>query len=69
MKERNSVSVIDAADEIAACERLIEAGVNGGDKELIQAGMERWKRVWPDEVVEQVVEMYVKDLNEELQTK
>ena len=69
MEKRNRLSVGDAADEIAACNRLIEAGVNSGDQELIQVAIERWSRVWPEEVVEQHVEMNIKDLEERLQIK
>ena len=65
MEERNSVSVGDAADEIAASQRLIEAGVKSGNSELIEVARQRWSRIWPKEVVEQHVKMYVKDLNEE----
>lgn len=65
MENRNRLPVGEAADEIATSQRLIEAGVKSGDEELIQAGIERWKGVWPSEVVEQHVEMYVKDLTKE----
>jgi hypothetical protein len=59
-------SVGEAADIIATAQRLIEAGVNSGDNELIEAGRKRWKEVWPDEIVDRHVDLYVKDLREEL---
>jgi hypothetical protein len=65
-ERRSEKSVGEAADIIATAQRIIEAGVNSGDSELIEVGRKRWKEVWPDEVVDLFVDIYVKDLQEEL---
>ena len=62
----NEKSVGEAADIIVAAQRLIEAGVMNGDNESIEAGRKRWKEVWPDEIVDRHVDVYVKDLKKEL---
>lgn len=66
MDERCTKSVGEAADIIAAAQRLIEAGVNSNDYELIAAGRKIWAEVWPSEVVDLHIDMYVKHLREEL---
>jgi hypothetical protein len=65
VEKRLETSVSEAGDIIASAQRLIEAGVLTDDPELIEAAKLRWKQVWPDEVVDLNVDIYVKDLRKE----
>ncbi len=56
----------ESGDIIATCQRLIEAGVANEDPESIEAGRKRWKEVWPKDIVDLYVDLYIEDLKEEL---
>ncbi|OGM08087.1 hypothetical protein A2W13_02675 [Candidatus Woesebacteria bacterium RBG_16_36_11] len=65
-EERCRTSVGEAGDIIATAQRLIEAGVLTGDNELIKAGKERLIEVWPTEIVNLHVNLYIEDLRNDL---
>ena len=56
----------EAADEIATAQRLIEAGVRNNDTEVIEVGRQIWSEVWPEEIANLHVDLYIKDLREGL---
>jgi hypothetical protein len=61
----NRKPVGETADIIATAQRLIEAGVLTEEKDLIEAGRKKWKEVWPDDIVDLQVDLYINDLQQE----
>ena len=68
-EERVEKNIMGVADTRALAQRLIEAGVLTGDKELIETGIARWKKVWPADVVDIQAKLYQEYLKEELRSK
>lgn len=61
-------SVGEAADVITGAQILIEAGVRYGNSEAVEAGRNIWKEVWPKEVVDIHVDLFIEDIKEEMTT-
>ena len=55
----------EAGDLIATGQRFIEAGVLQRDGELIEIGKSRWRRIWPEAVVDDFSRSYIEDLEKE----